>query len=205
MASERLAAARYVVAALTAAERQELVSVLGTVAYPWYATTAGDDILQGDILEDCPVFLPPADLAGTPPASAMLRWETRDLIVMSQSCDMIRGREKIDEVLFCAVWNRSEQTGHLATERGMEDVRRGNLPGFHLLAASTVEEFSREVRLVDFRRIYSLPLPFARKQAEASGNRLRLLPPYREHLSQAFARFFMRVGLPIDVPPFKRG
>jgi hypothetical protein len=34
------------------------------------------------------------------------------------------------------------------------------------------------------------------------GRRLRLLPPYREHLSQAFARFFMRVGLPVDIPPF---
>jgi hypothetical protein len=31
-----------------------------------------------------------------------------------------------------------------------------------------------------------------------------LLPPYREHLSQAFARFFMRVGLPVEVPPFGR-
>jgi hypothetical protein len=26
-------------------------------------------------------------------------------------------------------------------------------------------------------------------------------PPYREHLSQAFARFFMRVGLPQPVDP----
>ena len=30
-------------------------------------------------------------------------------------------------------------------------------------------------------------------------HRLRLLPPYREHLSQAFARYFMRVGLPVDI------
>ena len=29
--------------------------------------------------------------------------------------------------------------------------------------------------------------------------RLRLLAPYREYLSQAFARFFMRVGLPQPV------
>jgi len=34
-------------------------------------------------------------------------------------------------------------------------------------------------------------------------NRLRLLPPDREHLAQAFARFFMRAGLPIDIPEFK--
>jgi hypothetical protein len=26
---------------------------------------------------------------------------------------------------------------------------------------------------------------------------------YREHLSQAFARFFMRVGLPIDIQKFR--
>ena len=30
--------------------------------------------------------------------------------------------------------------------------------------------------------------------------RKRLLPPYREHLSQSFARYFMRVGLPTDIP-----
>jgi hypothetical protein len=28
------------------------------------------------------------------------------------------------------------------------------------------------------------------------------MPPYREHLSQAFARYFMRVGLPSDIPSF---
>jgi hypothetical protein len=56
---------------------------------------------------------------------------------------------------------------------------------------------------VDFRRVFSLPLGFMRGLATAQGNRLRLLPPYREHLSQSFARFFMRVGLPEDIPAFK--
>jgi hypothetical protein len=40
--------------------------------------------------------------------------------------------------------------------------------------------------------------PYA--HVEKLGNRLRLCPPYREHLAQAFARFFMRVGLPSDIP-----
>jgi hypothetical protein len=48
-----------------------------------------------------------------------------------------------------------------------------------------------------------LPFPFLSSLAAANGKRLRLLPPYREHLSQAFARFFMRVGLPTDIPKFK--
>jgi hypothetical protein len=173
-------------------------------AYPWYQAVRGDDIDQGDLFESCPVFLPPDDLARGALASATFRWEERDLIVLSQSCDLVKGREKVTDVLLCAVWQRSElTTGHLATAKGMEDARRGNLPGFHVLAACDLPGSEREVRVVDFRRAYSLPVPFLRKRADAGGDRLRLLPPYREHLSQAFARFFMRVGLPVDVPPFK--
>jgi hypothetical protein len=84
----------------------------------------------------------------------------------------------------------------------MEDARRGQLPAFHVLAISDVAGFEREVRVVDFRRVYSLPVAFVRKRA-AMAKRLRVLPPYREHLSQSFARYFMRVGLPVDIPPFK--
>jgi hypothetical protein len=62
---------------------------------------------------------------------------------------------------------------------------------------------AREVRIVDFRRVFSLPLTFVRQRAPRTGDRLRLLPPYREHLSQAFARYFMRVGLPQDIPSFR--
>ena len=54
-----------------------------------------------------------------------------------------------------------------------------------------------EHRVVDFRAIYTVPRDFLeRLLKERRKPRLRLLPPYREHLSQAFARFFMRVGLP---------
>jgi len=53
--------------------------------------------------------------------------------------------------------------------------------------------------IVDFHRIYSLPKNYLRKIAQEKEVRLRLLPPYREHLSQAFARYFMRVGLPVDI------
>jgi hypothetical protein len=146
----------------------------------------------------------PEDLAGSALTAALFDWETRDLIIMSQTCDMVRGREKIVEGLLCPVWQRSELTeGYVATSRGMEDARRGNLPGYHVIAAGDLFGFEREVRVVEFRRVFSLPLAFLRRQATATGERLRLLPPYREHLSQSFARFFMRVGLPVDIPPFR--
>ncbi len=51
--------------------------------------------------------------------------------------------------------------------------------------------------------MYTLPLTFVRERAARTGEGLRLLPPYREHLSQAFARYCMRGGLPQDIPPFR--
>jgi hypothetical protein len=61
------------------------------------------------------------------------------------------------------------------------------------------EGISMGIRIVDFGRILSLPRNFVGQFAAGKGKRLRLRPPYREHLSQSFARFFMRVGLPQDV------
>ncbi len=171
--------------------------------YPWYLVVQGTDLAQGDVLERCPIFLPPADLV-EPWDEAAFAWQERDVVVMTQSCDLVPGREKVTEVLLCATWSRSDLTsGHLSTPRGLEDARRGNLPGYHLLAECRLPGLSRELRIVDFRRVYSLPLTFLRQVAARGGQRLRLLPPYREHLSQAFARYFMRVGLPQDIPPFR--
>jgi hypothetical protein len=170
--------------------------------YPWYTLISEDDeIQQGDLLEHCPVFKLPADpdLDGT----AKIEWVPRDLVVMSQSCDLVKGRAKVEEVLLCAVWRRSEVAGKspFTTPKGFEDARRGNLPGFHLLAECSLPGFERELRVVDFRRLYSLPIAYVRHKLEIAPH-LRLLSPYREHLSQAFARTFMRVGLPVDIPPF---
>ena len=172
--------------------------------YPWYATVVGDDLEQGDILESCPVFLPPDGLADGALATAEFKWEDRDVVIMSQSCDMVSGRERLDEVLLCAVWKRSElTTGSLAKDSGMEMARLGRMPGFHVLSECILEKHACEVRVVDFRRVYSLPISFIRKMV-AGRARVRLLPPYREHLSQAFARYFMRVGLPVDIPSFTK-
>jgi hypothetical protein len=170
--------------------------------YPWYEVVEGDSLEQGDLFDSCPVYIPTHDAVNLPTAD--FEWVERDLIVLSQTCDLVKNREKVTEVLLCSVWNRSELTsGHLSTSKGMEDARRGNLPGFHVSAPCDLPSLEREVRVVDFRRVYSLPIAFLRKRALDDGRRLRLLPPYREHLSQGFARFFMRVGLPVDIAPFK--
>ena len=171
--------------------------------YPWYSVVVDDELQQGDILDECPIFIPRTAEFGGTSVRAHFDCEERPVIVLSQSCDIVKGREKVEEVLLCALWYRSDFTAnqHIATPKGLEEARRGNLPAFHLLAPSTIPGFERELRIVDFRRIFSLPICLFRERA-AAHQHLRVLPPYREHLSQAFARYFMRVGLPVDIPPF---
>jgi len=109
-------------------------------------------------------------------------------------------------VLVCPVWPLSEfenRSNFFKSKNGKEALRRGNVPGYHLLNKCEINGFETEYLVVDFRSVYSVPFEFLMNLAEERGERLRLLPPYREHLSQAFARFFMRVGLPVDIPPFK--
>ena len=89
------------------------------------------------------------------------------------------------------------------SKKGKEALRRGNVPGYHLLNKCEIDGFETDYLVVDFRSVYSVPFDFIMELVEKRGKRLRLLPPYREHLSQAFARFFMRVGLPVDIPPFE--
>ena len=80
--------------------------------YPWYRIVQGTDLAQGDLLERCPVFLPPADLA-EPWDEAAFAWQERDVVVMTQTCDLVIGREKVTEVLLCAAWGRGDlTTGH---------------------------------------------------------------------------------------------
>jgi hypothetical protein len=175
------------------------------VQYPWYALVSGDDLEQGDILESCPVFRPPQELVSSEALSGFFEAEARNVVVISQSCDLVKGREKLSEVLFCPLWDLSQfAPGHqLSTPKGREEARRGHLPSIHMLSDCLLPGFKRPLRIVDFRQLFTLPLPFARSQAGAADQRLRLLPPYREHLAQAFARYFMRVGLPLDIPPLR--
>jgi hypothetical protein len=173
----------------------------------------GDSLEQGDILRDCPVFIAPADLdVDSLPSkdSANRTHEARfdfrpfNLVVMSQTCDLVKGREKVQDILLCPLYGQSDfEEGELATTSGWENARKGRYPAYHVLNGCELSVHRSSPVIVSFRQVFSLPLGFLRKLAIRQGERVRLLPPYREHLSQAFARFFMRVGLPVDIPAFK--
>jgi hypothetical protein len=179
--------------------------------YPWYEIIEGDDLEQGDIFEACPVFaitLPfTYENFRAADYEARFRALERDVISMTQSCDMVKDHPKVQEVLLCAIWNLnefSEESEYIRSTKGREEIRQGKRSGYHMLNTCNLPDFECDIRLVDFHRVFSLPLDFLRALASSRGPRLRLLPPYREHLGQAFARYFMRVGLPVDIPPFKK-
>ena len=143
----------------------------------------------------------PVERDESKPVKTELNWGTHDVIVMSQSCDLRKDDKTIDAVILCAVWKRS-QMPEFSKDDSMENARKGRYPAYHVLNECKLPDYQCEFRIVDFRKVYSMPLGFVRGRLEAN-KRVRLLPPYREHLSQSFARFFMRVGLPSDIPPFK--
>lgn len=169
--------------------------------YPWYEVVDGDEpLLQGDFLRNCPVIIPPETYEGDSDVTTEI--QEYNVIVMSQSCDLMKG--DIDLVLVCPFWPLTQfqnecSDGFYKSAKGKEAIRRGYAPGYHLLNKCAIEEFEEEYLVVDFRSVYSVPYSFVKELSKKRGKRLRLLPPYREHLSQAFARFFMRVGLPVDI------
>lgn len=105
-------------------------------SYPWYAIASGPGLVQGDILYRCPVLVPASEIPEDSVADEYLLLGevlTYDVIVMSQSCDL--EQEKLDLVLVCPHWDIREftaQNDYLKSKRGKEDLKRGNIPGYHL-------------------------------------------------------------------------
>lgn len=169
----------------------------------WHDVVEEDRLVQGDILKDCPVFSVAEELSWPLPDNSELpiKVEVRDLIVLSQSCDL--ENDKVDEVLLAPVnaWNRVVEEELLRgnqvvkSRKFREKLVEGNVPGFSLLHKRDGIP-SLPWSVVDFHQLFTLPKAFLTQQAESAGPRLRLNSPYREHLAQAFARFFMRIGLP---------
>lgn len=168
--------------------------------YPWYTVVKGNEIQQGDILFDIDI-----PMARQIEGDRIGDIETYDLVVMTQSCDIPRARTEF--LILCPIWPL-EQAAKLHSDfgarAGKETLRKGGFVGFHLLNKCELAGFERDFMVVQFERVIERPKDSIQEFAARQEARLRLLPPYREHLAQAFARFFMRVGLPIDIPAFTR-
>ena len=168
----------------------------------WWSSTDGPEIAQGDFLSECLVPILPD---GFGPTSQPVHIVTRpgSLIVVTQSCDLANVKSGL--VALCPITSivEFEVENPTFAKRGVwEEVRKGRREGLYLLASPTNPTVSRETLVVNFRETYSLPLGYLQCHAISLGPRWRMQSPFLEHFSQAFARFFMRVGLPSMIPPF---
>jgi len=174
------------------------------MTYPWYVRLeSNNEIQQGDLIPDCPIVVPPSKLKeGDEPEIEIININS---IVLSQSCDLVN--RKADIVLVCpyyplSLWLENlpvEQKSKKAQRKAIDNLKKGFLASYHLL-----NEFDKELELadfqvVDFRNVYGVKFDLLEEIVQDLNIRARLLPPYREQLSQSFARYFMRVGLPQDL------
>lgn len=180
------------------------------MAYPWYELlpAAHPTLEQGDFVADCPIIIPPQQLAPNGDYQPVV--EEFDVVVVSQSCDLTHAG-KIDNVLVCPYYSFQEYARVLAAKRKealsaknvqryFTELRQGHQPNYHLLNVPPAPFEPADYLVVDFRNVYAVHISFLLHYITVLPERMRVLPPYKEHLSQAFARFFMRVGLPQDLP-----
>ncbi|MHB8278675.1 MAG: hypothetical protein ACYDIA_13615 [Candidatus Humimicrobiaceae bacterium] len=172
------------------------------INYPWYSKVKSNNPLQqGDFVLKCQIFQPTVE-AFSKGQNIKAIVKEYDVIIMSQSCDLIA--EKINLVLVCPFHSLTQLGNIYPNYRDSEmknNLRKGFVSGMHLLNECTING-NADYLVVDFKSVYAVPLPFLKQIVSIRDSRIRLLPPYREHLSQSFARFFMRVGLPSDIPSF---
>jgi len=169
----------------------------------WYTKIEVSEVLnQGDFIFNCPIIYPPNNLES--PETLDVTLENYNVIVLTQSCDLENNKVKLVLVrpfhrlnIFC------EYNPHFSNYKLKEAVRMGNLPGYHLLNSCPYLEHE-EYLIVDFKTVFSVSFDFLNNFKLKQSPRIQLQSPYREHLSQAFARFFMRVGLPTSIPRFEK-
>lgn len=176
----------------------------------WSLLAKSDDAIaplaQGDLLPDCPIPYLDLKYVGEISEGATLEdMSIRDanLIVMTHSCDIANGKAPV--VVLCVYGSLLElesQQPALKKKGAWEEIRKGRREFFHMLPCPTDPQDNRGALVVDFRFVVTLPIEYVLRHAEVLGARWRLESPYIENLSQAFGRYFMRVGLPRAIPSF---
>jgi hypothetical protein len=169
--------------------------------YPWYQNASGDNLYQGDLLFEFAV--PLLQSLPKPGEQSHATAAVVNVVIMTQSCDL--EENKVSTVLLCPFLSLQDfvtswiQKTKWPKEKACTELRKGNLPGYHLIQAERDANPALPFSVVDFHQIHTAAIQAVRHFASQVPVRLRMLSPYREQLAQAFARFFMRVGLPVDI------
>ncbi len=172
--------------------------------YPWYESydiSKGRLVLQGDLIPSCPLLVPQETLQVGVTINTMV--VEYNVVILTQSCDLIQS--KVNNVLVAPYFNLCEILSNnpdFTTQRSkrsfFDKVKQGVIPNYHLLNIDT-ENSINDYLIVDFRNVYAIHINALMNHITIKKKWIRLNSPYKEHLSQAFARYLMRVGLPMDL------
>jgi hypothetical protein len=185
----------------------------------WYRLAQpGERLSQGDLIFRCPILtwksvgVEMDSNFGAGALSQMIDPFEDDVVIMTQACDLEHG--KVTNVVICPhaalsdfrrAWEedqrgRGQNPTAKSWQRVCDNIRDGYVWNLSMLNAEDVDGVRLEHRVVDFRDVFTVPREMLESLiCQRNQPRPQLLPPYREHHSQAFARFFMRVGLPTNV------
>src|SRR5262249_51543616 len=131
-----------------------------TEPYPWFGVVETEQLEQGDLLLACPVFRIDPD--------GKIRRDTADVVVLSHSCDL--ANDKLEFVQVCPYWpleSLAARVEYLRGRKGREDLRRGNLPGYHLLNRCALPGNETDFLVLDFRSLLSVHLQTVKELAGA--------------------------------------
>ena len=171
----------------------------------WYnrIVCGSQEITQGDIIFGCQAIKPIVTSVAEPNNEIEAEMVEYDGIILTQACDI--EQSNIGTIIMCPI----KTIGTLIAEEGWSlnqaksqfgNISKNQMPAFFLLNRYQDDDGNGlDYTVADFKNIFSIPVDVLRSTASQNPFRLRLKSPYRESLSQAFARFFMRVGLPESI------
>jgi hypothetical protein len=177
----------------------------------WYEIVrSGERVSQGDLILDCPLVAPQSDGDQRDLSKDEIE---EDVLVATQNCDLAQGKAKDVLLCFCLPLPRFRENwqsdraadGKSASTNEWkslcENIVKGHSPNLAILDPFESEGLSTGHRVVLFNKVYPMPLDYIQAEVRQRDEpRLRLVSPFREHISQSFARCYMRVPLPDDRP-----
>jgi hypothetical protein len=175
----------------------------------WYELATDLPLMQGDFIPNITYYIQNAPVlpAGATQPEASVDVEQFDqAIIISQSCDLDPSQADNTHVLLCPVYTISaliEQNDEQVVGSLWGQAVKGQAIHWHPLSRCDLDTHTREASMVDFRRLFELPIETVARLAKEAKPWLRLRSPYREQMSQAFARRIMRVATVDDLPKWK--
>lgn len=177
----------------------------------WYSVVNGrnldpvDQLEQGDILRDYQlarveeVLKPEAN-----ETTVKVKVLKTDIVVLTQSCDIPKISQQSILVAELNTYDHlAEMNSDVRGDKWRKKLIEGLITGLFLLHENPERpEFPWSI--ASFRDLHVLQKSDVLNFAASDHDRLRLNSPYKEYLSQGYARFMMRVGLPAGATLFER-